>query len=233
MSDTFLTSLAPAQAAALQQFGVRIAVDVAAIDEPITLEDAYAHLHIDFDSNGSAEDGWLGDQIPAAREYCQGYLGRALAPLTMELSASAFPTAAFATPPGPYIALPFGPVTGIVSLLYTDSDGLASQVFEDTNGPLYELDTYVTPARLIAKYGETWPTAQVSQNAVVIRYTAGYIREADTHGTPVLPRLARSAMLLILGAAYKEREGQNFQPTIDAAHTLLDMVPNRERLGFA
>lgn len=233
MADTFLTSIALAQQAALQKFGIRTVVDVDPADEPIQLEDAYAHLHIDFDSSGSAEDVWLDGQIAAAREYCEGYLGRALAPRTLELAASAFPAVAVVSPPGAAFALPFGPVTSIESIAYVDSDGADQGDFEDSEGPLYALDNYVTPARAVTAYGETWPAAQASMNAVKVRYVTGYVREADSSGAPVLPRLARSAMLIVLACAYMEREGKDFAKTLDTAHALLDMVPNRERLGFA
>jgi hypothetical protein len=33
--------------------------------ELVTIEDAYEHLRIDYDSDGSADDGWLDIFIPA------------------------------------------------------------------------------------------------------------------------------------------------------------------------
>ena len=221
-SDSFLMSLALAQEAALQKFGLRVVTDVT--EEPITLAEAYAHLRIDSDSSGSIDDAWLEGQISAVREYCEGYLGRALAPRTMELASTSFPSVAF--------LLPFGPVTEVLSVTYIDTDG-AEQAFEDSTGPLFELDQFVTPAQVLAVYGETWPSAQASANSVKVQYVAGYVREQDSQNDPVLPKLARSAMLILLGCAYMEREGKDYANTLDAAHALLDIVPGRERLGFA
>lgn len=231
---TFLESIALAQEAALQRFGLRVAVDVAAEDEPIQLADAYAHLRIDADSAGSPDDVWLEGQIIAARQYCEQYLGRALAPRTLELSASAFPGVAVETPPGAFFELPFGPVTAVESVTYTDTDDAAQSFVDTDDTPLFELDAFAHPARVVTLYGESWPTARASTNSVVVRYRTGYLLAGDSSGAPSLPRTARSAMLLMLGMLYDNRSsaGKDDQ-VLDRVHDLLNLVPNRERLGFA
>lgn len=42
--------------------------------ELITRADAYAHLRLDFDSNGSADDPWLNIMIPAVSEAVRNWL---------------------------------------------------------------------------------------------------------------------------------------------------------------
>lgn len=240
------------QRAALQEYGLRVITDVVFADEPISLQDAYDHSRIFSDSNGSVDDVWLEAQIPAAREYCERFLGRSLAPRTMELATSSFPTVTVQTAAGPAIDLPFGPVQSITSVKY-----LVSQDAEDTNGdPIldsngdpttevveltldastYALDNYVTPNRLVLAYGESWPSTLGSLNSVKVRYVTGYVSAPDTPGNPVLPRMARSAMLLMLGHLYENREALTPNAMTElplGVQALLDLVPDRERLGMA
>src|SRR6185369_13879861 len=65
--------------------------------EQITLAQARLHLRLDDDGDSPPshpDDPWLTDfGIPAAREWCEAYLGRALAPTVFELSLGAFPRA--------------------------------------------------------------------------------------------------------------------------------------------
>lgn len=114
MTD-FLTMIAAAQEAALQQYNVRQIGDVAG--EPITIEEARAQCHVDLWGSPpeSDDDFWLLNVgIPAARTYCENYKGTAFAQRTMELATNAFPSGA--------INLPFGPVQSITSIKYDDQD---------------------------------------------------------------------------------------------------------------
>lgn len=254
MLPDFLTTIANAQLAALQKFGVLVVGDVTG--EPVTLAQAYHHLNIDSyeDSNGdvvSDDDDWLNDWIPAARAWCEQYLGLALALRTVEISATTFPSVAVSTPPGPAFVLRYGPVQWVESVSYLspdvdsngdlilDSNGDPVRVyFEDSSGnPLYQLDNYSTPSLLLPKYGESWPTALTATNSVIVRYTAGFLAEPDSNGSPVVPRMAFAAVLALLAYFYKNREGSNdAAPLADmplSVTALLDLVPGRQRLGMA
>lgn len=249
LSDTFLTQLAKAQEASLQRFGLKVIADVAEADEPIQLADAYDHLRITHDdSNGSDDDAWLLAMIPAAREYCERFLGRALAPRTLELATNSFPTITVDTAPS--IVLPFGPVQSITSVKYLveqdvedsngdpvlDSNGdPETEVVELTLGATYELDSYVTPNRVLPISGESWPTGTGSLNSVKVRYVTGYVGEPDSDGNLVLPKILRAAMLLMLGHFYENREAvtpNQMQEMPMGVQTLLEMAPDRERLGM-
>lgn len=118
---TFLREIARRQSAALLQWNIQQITQVD--EEPISLELARAHCRVDAWGSPpeSDDDDWFNTVgIPAAREYCEMTLGRALAARTVEASASAFPTVTVNSPPGAYIALPFGPVQSIVSVKYLD-----------------------------------------------------------------------------------------------------------------
>lgn len=224
-----------AQLAALQQFGVKVITDVAT--EPVTLADAKKHLRID----NTNDDDVLTAMLPAAREYCERYLGRALAPRTLELASNRFPTVTVHHHVGPCIELPFGPVQSVSSVSYTsaseDSAGnYATEQFEDSSGLLCELDQYVTPNRLVLKFGHSWPAARDSVNSVKVRYVTGYLAAADSSGNAVLPGSARAAMLLMLGHLFENREATALAPApVElplGVGALLDTIPNRENLGM-
>jgi len=238
----FESAIAAAQRASLQKFGVRTAVDVLADDEPIDLLDAYDHLRIFHDSNGSDDDAWLSAQIPAAREYCERELGCALAARTLELATNAFPAILD-------LQLPFGPVRSVTSITYraveTDSNG---DTVLDSNGDAvvetrtvdaatYELDNFVTPNRLVLAYGKSWPSDALDTiNSVKVRYVVGYVPEAESNGYAILPRAARSAMLLMLAHLYENREATGPNTLASIPHGVmawLELVPGRERMGMA
>jgi uncharacterized phiE125 gp8 family phage protein len=248
----YLRQLNLQQQAALQQYGLATVTPVDPADEPLTLAAAYAHLRIDFDSSGSADDPWLLTFIPAAREYCERYLGRALAPRTLELVSHAFPTVAVSSPPGPVVELPYGPVQSIESITYqtqeTVVDSNGDPLLDSSGNPTtaivtntldpdqYALDRYVSPARVILAHGATWPTALAATNAVRIRYVTGYLATADSTGLPVLPLMALAAELLLLGHWFANREGVASDKLAEvplAVHDLLSLTESRERLGMA
>lgn len=236
MMHGFLHEVSRKQWAALQHYGLRVITDVA--DEPITLADARdQHLRVPSTTDDNA---WITATIPVARQYCESYLGRSLATRTLELSSHKFPTITVHSYVGPYIELPFGPVQSVTSVTYIspdpDSNGdYATESFTDSSGLLCELDQYVTPNRLVLKYGESWPAARNSVNSVKIRYVTGYLTAADSTGNDVLPKAARHAMLLMLGHLFENREATTAGGLVElplGVRTLLDSVPHHENLGM-
>ena len=228
-----MTLICRAQRAGLQRYGVRVIADVADADEWITLADAREHLRVDVYGSPpvSDDDAWITAQIPAAREYCENELGRALAPRTLEIATNAFPGVAIETPPGIVFPLRFGPATEIVSVNYDDADGVEQTVDPAT----YALDLYASPSRMCLAYGATWPTARSALNSVRVRYVTGYELAAGSPPVPTLPKAARAAMLLMLGHLYENREATGVDKLIElplGVRALLESLPGRERLGF-
>lgn len=221
------------QQAALLRYGVRLITDVAV--EPITLAEARDHLRVDTYGVGSPpetvsdDDAWIDAMLPAARGYCEEYLGRALAPRTMEYVGSAFPTVCVSD--GPAFVLPFGPVQSITSITYTDSDG-DPQTVADAD---YELDAISVPSRAILTYGASWPTARSSAGSVRVRYVTGYSTPGESPQVHVLPGMARAAILIFLAHLYENREAVAASSLAEVplgVQALLDLLP-RERLGVA
>ena len=196
----------------LAHFGIKVVSRPVA--EPITLDDARLHLRVDpYDSPPThPDDSIISAQLSAAREWCEGDLGLSLAPQTLELGRGGFPFVYGMLGGGggshvPWIELPFGPVSSVLSVTYVDGDGT-----EQTLDPLaYVLDNYSRPARLYPKSGTSWPITStqmfVDPNIVKVRYLAGYSFLGDSpQDSEPLPWVLMAMILLVLGGLYEHRE---------------------------
>lgn len=134
------------------------------------------------------EDDLISALITAAREYCEGFTGRALAAQTLETYPPRFPCEN-------EIELPCPPLQSVTSVKYTDSDGDETTMTEDTD---YIVDTDSPVGRIVLPYAGTWPTETLyTVNPIKIRYVAGY---------ETIPRSIKQAMLLLIGHWYANRE---------------------------
>ncbi len=226
--STWYQSLADYRYQQLQRYQLRVIAEPTIIQEPISLPDAYAHLHIDTYGSppASDHDAWLEDiGIPGARSWAEAYLGKTLAQTTLELTTDVFPS-------GDYIDLPGGPVREIVSVTYLDGAGILTNYYVDQ----FQLDTYSEPHRLYLANEAEWPTeVRAERNAVRIQYIAGYSLPTDSpQTTSPIPKRTRIGMLLMLGHLWRNRE--------DTTTVKLDMLPtgsrsfldwDRVRVGFA
>lgn len=161
-------------------------------EEPITLAEARLHLRLDaYDSPPThPDDDWITRNISTARKWCEGYTGQSLAPTTLEIAMDRFPCGS--------VKLPYGPVTSVGFVRYTDGDDVV-QEFTD-----YTFNDYVEPNELTST---DWPTAKDrTTNAVKIRYTAGFTPQGESPSGIPLPEPIKSAMLLVLGHLYENRE---------------------------
>lgn len=192
MSD-FLDDLADAQTAAEKVFGYREVLQVAV--EPISLAEAQAHLRVDLWGSppASDDDAWIAAQIPAARAYCEEFLGLSIGQRTIECGMDGF---------AERIPLIAGPVRSVESVIYIDSNGDPITV----DASVYEFNPY--DSRLGLQYGQVWPSARSQPNSVKVRYLTGYdLADESPAGALPLPGPIRSAMLLLLGHLYAHREG--------------------------
>lgn len=219
------------------------------VGEQIDLATARLHLRIDDDGDSPAahpDDAWLtGVGIPAAREYCEGWLGRALAPHTLELGLDSFtqtdygcmwrgrwPCARHSSEPCASssmteIWLPMPPIVSVESVKY-----YADNVLTTLPPSAYYVDDYA--GRIVLVDGTSWPTTTIRPNAVQVRYRAGYSLPGDSPDTNPLPFALKAAMLLVLGALYESRENQTADKLEEiplGAKSLME--PYRVRLGMA
>ena len=193
--------------------------------EQITIAEARQHLRLDDDGDSPAshpDDPWLLQNIPTARRWCERWAMRALAPQVIELALDCFPSAE--------IELPMCPVTSIVSVKYIDTDGDEQTLATNT----YVLDNYQEPSWLLPAEDTPWPSTRGIINAVKVRYACGYSLRDDSPYSNPLPDEFMSAMKLVLGDLYENRENSSadkMQEVCMAAQNL--MLPYRLRLSMA
>lgn len=198
--------------------------------EPITLEEAKAHLRVEH----TADDDLIGALITAARELAEGYQGRALIDQTIEFYLDEFPAESTTTRPvGPETAyaqpaatvraeieLPH-PASSVTHIKYYDTDGTEQTL----NSALYQTDLVSEPARINPAYGESWPaTRQSRMNAVKVTYVAGYGDEASD-----VPAITRSAIKLLVGHLYEHREAASDADIRDIPWGITTLL-NRHRI---
>ena len=153
--------------------------------EPLTLEDAKLHLRED----GTAQDALITSLIKAAREHVEGFLGRALVTQTWDLTLDGFPSSG-------EVLIPRPPLVSVTSVKYLDAAGVQQTMTASD----YVVDVAQQPGRVFLAYGANWPTIQTRQNAVVIRFVAGYGAAAS------VPESIKAAVKLLVGHWYENRE---------------------------
>jgi uncharacterized phiE125 gp8 family phage protein len=152
--------------------------------EPITLNEAKLHLRVD----GTDEDTMITALIVAARRMAEQRTERALITQTWELALDVWDDE---------IELPMPPVASITSIKYIDTDGV-EQTLANTE---YTLDSYGTMGHSVKlAYGKTWPSIRYQDDAIKIRYAAGYGTAAD------VPQDLKAWLYLAIGTLYAQRE---------------------------
>lgn len=164
-----------------------LVTETAPTEEPLTLAEAKAQLRVDH----GADDALILALVRAARELVEARTGRRLVSTGVVCYLDRFPCAR-----GGLIELPGGTVSAIASVKYRDPDGILQ-----TLAPAgYQTDTNSIPARMLPAYGTSWPDTRELPAAVEIHYTAGY------GGAAAVPETLKSAMRLLIGHLYENRE---------------------------
>jgi len=155
--------------------------------EPLTLDEAKAHLRVDH----SDEDDLITSIIAAARVTVENYLQQKLITQTVVEYFDEFPADG--------IVLTFWPVQSVTSITYTDTDG-DTQTWDAAE---YKVDIYGVfgggPARITEAYSETLPTTRDETNAVAVTYDAGY------GAASAVPAPIKAAMRLLIAEMYEYR----------------------------
>jgi uncharacterized phiE125 gp8 family phage protein len=155
-----------------------------AATEPLTLSEAKAFLRV----THSAEDALITAMITAARQACEGEIGRSLIAQVWEKTLDCFPDA---------IELPNPPIIAITSVQYVDPVTAVDTFLSPT---AYTLDNKSEPGWLVPAYGYDWPTPLDVINAVAVRYTAGY------GSASAVPESIKAWIKLRVGNLYANRE---------------------------
>ena len=155
--------------------------------EPLTLVEAKLHLKVDL----SDDDVLVTALIVAARTAVENYLSRSLIEQTWRQTFCNW-----------RIQLERPPHIAITEVSYIDVDGdtqtLASTEYQaDLSGD--------QPARVVPAYGAAWPDFRTETlNPIAVEFEAGYGDAAEDVPAPI-----RSAMLLMIGHLYTNREAVN------------------------
>lgn len=157
--------------------------------EPVELDELKDHLRIG--TTVMDEDANLHGLIRAARDWTEEFLNRSLVEQELELSLDAFPSGTDPIRPA------FGPLVSVTTIKYDDDDGV-EQTWSNT---LYLVDTASVPGRITPAFDESYPTSRVQNNAVRVRYKAGYGKDVDD-----VPENIRRAVMMTAAHLYENRE---------------------------
>lgn len=106
-------------------------------------------------------DPLLNIYIAAAGQHAETYLKRKLVTQTLDLHLDAFPCWTLKMPV---------PMQSVSAITYFDSNGVEQTLAADQ----YLVDSTTEPARITPAFGLVWPVTQYRNNAVKVRFVAGY-----------------------------------------------------------
>jgi len=145
--------------------------------EPISLNEAKAHLRVDF----TDDDAYIQGLISAARDFAEGFQHRSILDYTYEVTQDRFSYP---------IYLQNLPVKAVSSITFTRFDGTVGTV--DPNSYIVTVDGKIIPKLY-------WPADYLQfADAIKITYTAG----AGGVSSPS----TKQAMLILIGHWYEYRE---------------------------
>ena len=168
--------------------------------EPVSLQEAKAHLRVDFDD----DDGLIQALNAAARQAAETITNRQLMSARWKLVMDSFPgPSLMGVPAGQPFSLPGhailiqkSPVLNVVSINYLDMAG----VLQSMPASNYTVDTACEPARITPVFSQIWPIALPQIGAISVTFDAGY-------GTAVsVPEGIKSWIKLRVGSLYAHRE---------------------------
>lgn len=155
----------------------------------VSLDEAKAHLNVDFDDDNNLITAMVA-AVQGNIDGPAGWLGRSIGIQTLELRRASF----CGFDEGECISLRCPPVKQIVSVKYFNADGVDTTADEST----YRI---VGQDSLAPIYGKSWPSARLDHESVRIQYIAGYDE---------VPEPIKAAMLLHVAHLYANREAVAF-----------------------
>ncbi len=155
-------------------------------EEPITLDQAKAHLRVDTDD----DDAYILGLIKVAREYAETATRRSLITQTWKYYLEDWPK-------GDHFDIPMAPLQSVSLITYENSAGTVA-TWAATE---YVVDTYSTPGRVVLAYGKSWPNATLNvSNPICITFICGY-------GTPDdIPEKIKQGNKIDIADLYENRE---------------------------
>lgn len=164
--------------------------------EPVTLAELRAHSVVQFDD----DDQYLVDLLRTATTQVENHTQVALVKQTREVAYGCFPD---------LIRLPRPPLLAVLSVKYYDTDGV-QQTLPTAD---YQVSSYGLLGRIAPAPGTSWPATESGRlDAVVVRYTAGYVdltaTSPPTTPNPVgeAPYPLKQAIMVLAAHLYTHRE---------------------------
>jgi len=123
---------------------------------------ADASLGAQAPTTNTTSDPEINAIIRTVRHAAEGYTRRALVTQTWDMKLDRFPCWT--------IHVPKPTLQSVVSITYVDTDGVTQTLAADQ----YLVDNSSTPARITPIFGGIWPITRYQNNAVTVRFIAGY-----------------------------------------------------------
>lgn len=175
-------------------------------DLVVSLAEAKAHLRVQHADEDATITGYVAGAI-GWLDGATGWLGRALGVQTFDLLLDRFPGQAWAAEwrNGAFrdhrhdnrIVIPLPPLRSVDSIKYLDADGATVTL----DPGLYRVvDKGEQSSHVVPAPGACWPSASCTEDAVTVRFTAGYDE---------IPAAIRNAILLLVGHFNEDREAVN------------------------
>jgi uncharacterized phiE125 gp8 family phage protein len=156
---------------------------------PVSLEEAKVHLGVSY----ADHDALITQHIQAAVQRLDGrdgFLGRALVTQTWKLLLDGFTDA---------ITVPLPPCQAVTEIAYVDTAGTVQTLAAGDYQVFGMADA--APAGIVPAFGKSWPATRAMHEAVSVTFRAGYGDSAADVPAPI-----RSAILLLVGVLYENRE---------------------------
>ena len=159
--------------------------------EPLSLEEAKAHLRVDH----TTDDSLIAIFLQAARQDCEEWTQRAFITQTWEVVIDEFPENE--------ILIPRPPLQSVTSVKYDDGAGVEVTL----SATEYTVDTASEPGWIVPTLSG-WPATFDGINAVRVQYVAGYATSGNSPDNLAdnVPGPIKAAILLRLGQLYEHRE---------------------------
>jgi uncharacterized phiE125 gp8 family phage protein len=162
--------------------------------EPVTLDEAKAHLRLDSD----ADDTYVSALITAARERVELFLRRALITQAFEYTLDGFPASPSLIFSTSVIDLPRPPLQSVESIKFVDTGGCVRTLPSES----YVVDASSDEiGRVALAWTQYWPITRCSINNVVIKFVAGYGDAPED-----VPQAIRQGILIEISNLYENRE---------------------------
>ncbi len=154
--------------------------------EPVTLAEAKAHLRV----TTTGEDTLITALIVAARRQVENLTRRALISQVWDYKRRAFP--------GWVLELPLPPLISVGSINYLESAAGANTLLAASEYRVQGVNQH-NPGRITPEFSKVWPSTYDVDEAVTIRFTAGWADAA------AVPEELKVAMKLMLTAWFEHR----------------------------